>query len=396
VSSAKPEHDIRGEIGVVLTGGGARGAYQVGLLSYLARAYPHLRLPILTGISAGAVNATYLAQHPGSFGDAMLDLKRLWQALSPERVFRSDVPSLTRNVMTWGWRLLSGGLSKHEPTRGLVDTAPLREYLLQNLKPVDGILPGIDRNLESGRLKALALSTTSYTTAQNVVWIQGRDVKPWRRPGRTSVQCKVNVDHIMASAALPFLFPAVEIGGEWYGDGGVRLTAPVSPAIRLGANKIIAISTRYARSQAEADTPLVLGYPPPAQVLGVLYNAIFLDLIDQDVIRLELINRLLRELPAEKRGGLRELAILVLRPSVDLGKLSREYELRLPKAFRFMTRGLGTRKTSSSDVLSLVMFQADYIQRLIELGESDAAARADAIAEFLAKEPPDGIPTITS
>ena len=378
--------DARGELGLVLTGGGARGAYQVGLLRYLSRNHPELRIPILTGISAGAVNAAHLAQHQGSFRESIDDLTSLWLALSPERVFRSDAPSLAQNVVRWGFRLLTGGVGKTEPMHSLVDTAPLKQYLEESLHPQGGILNGIDLNIERGRLKAIAVSTTSYTTAQNVVWMQGRDLKTWRRPMRRSIETKINVDHVMASAALPFLFPAIEIGNEWYGDGGIRLTAPLSPAVRLGANKILAISTRYARSQEEADKPLIVGYPPPAQVLGVLYNAIFLDLIDQDVIRLELMNNLLREVPHAKRGDLREIDILVLRPSMDLGKLSREYEPRLPKAFRFLTRGLGTRRTSSSDILSLLMFQPDYLQRLVELGEADASARGDAIAAFLAKE----------
>ncbi len=382
-----PVPETRGEIGLVLTGGGARGAYQVGLLKYLAHAHPELRLPIITGISAGAVNATHLAQHQGTFTESVDELVSLWLALSPEQVFRSDALPLASNVMSWSWKLLSGGLGPNNSIRSLVDTAPLREYLEKSMEPQNGILNGIDLNIERGRLRAIAISTTSYTTAQNVVWVQGRDVTMWRRPMRKSLQTKINVDHVMASAALPFLFPAIQIGEEFYGDGGIRLTAPLSPALRLGANKILAISTRYARSQEEADIPLVKGYPPLAQVLGVLYNAIFLDLIDQDVIRLERMNTLLREVPRDRRDGLREVDILVLRPSQDLGKLSREYEPRLPKAFRFLTRGLGTRRTSSADILSLIMFQADYLQRLVALGESDAAARADAIRAFLTREP---------
>jgi NTE family protein len=387
VTSPPIQSEARGELGLVLTGGGARGAYQVGLLKYLARAHPELRIPILTGISAGAVNAAHLAQHQGTFREAVDELVALWLALSPEQVFRSDAPSLAQNVMVWSWRLLSGGMGHGEPIKSLVDTSPLRGYLERSMKPAGGVLAGIDRNIERGRLRAIAISTTSYTTAQNVVWVQGRDAKMWRRPLRKSVETKINVDHVMASAALPFLFPAIQIGNEFYGDGGIRLTAPLSPALRLGSEKILAISTRYARSQEEADIPLVQGYPPPAQVLGVLYNSIFLDLIDQDVIRLERLNSLLREVPRDKRDDLREIDILVLRPSQDLGKLSREYEPHLPKAFRFLTRGLGTRRTSSSDILSLIMFQADYLQRLVELGESDAEARADAIRTFLAKEP---------
>jgi NTE family protein len=187
----------------------------------------------------------------------------------------------------------------------------------------------------------------------------------------------------MASAALPLIFPAVQIDTEWHGDGGVRLAAPLSPALHLGAHKIIAVATRYERTAEEASVAEVVGYPPPAQILGVLYNAIFLDLIDQDVIRLARMNKILREVPEQKRDGLRIVDILVVRPSRDLGRIAKEYEPRLPRAFRFLTRGTGTRETRSPDFLSLLMFQDDYIGRLIELGESDAAARSDEIAAFL-------------
>jgi NTE family protein len=191
------------------------------------------------------------------------------------------------------------------------------------------------------------------------------------------------VDHIMASAALPLFFPAVRIGDDWHGDGGIRLAAPLSPALHLGAGRIIAISTRYVGSRAEAEAPMTVGYPPPAQVLGVLMNAIFLDVIDQDVLRLERLNRLLRRLPEDQRDGLRIVDLLVLRPSRDLGRLARDYEPRLPRAFRVLTRALGTRQTLSPDALSLVMFQGDYLRRLIELGEEDAEARAEEIDRFI-------------
>jgi NTE family protein len=182
----------------------------------------------------------------------------------------------------------------------------------------------------------------------------------------------------MASSALPMLFPAVRVGDEWYGDGGVRLTAPLSPPIHLGANRILTVATRYPRSRQEADRPLTDGYPPPAQVLSVLYNSIFLDLIDQR------INRLIEELPDEAREGMRPVEILVLRPSHDLGRLAAEFEPRLPRFFRYLTRGLGTQRTASPDILSLLMFQHDYLRRLVDLGEADAEANAERIAEFVA------------
>src|SRR5690606_1466410 len=171
----------------------------------------------------------------------------------------------------------------------------------------------------------------------------------------------------------------------WYGDGGIRLAAPLSPALHLGAHKILAISTRYAATRSEAEQRAIEGYPPPAQVLGVLYNSIFLDLIDQDVVRMERMNRLLEQLPPEKRMGMRVVELLVMRPSRDLGRLAREYEPRLPGSFRFLSRGLGTRDTRSADLLSMLMFQPDYLRHLIELGEADAEAQADRIVDFLTR-----------
>jgi NTE family protein len=268
-------------------------------------------------------------------------------------------------------------------TRGLLDTTPLREYLDRALGPEYGQLTGIDYNLRRGTLRAVALGTTSFTTGQSVMWVQGRAIALWERPKRRSIQTQLDLDHVMASAALPLLFPAVQIGSEWHGDGGVRLAAPLSPALHLGAHKILTVATRYERTREEANVAEVVGYPPPAQILGVLYNAIFLDLIDQDVIRLARMNKILREVPEEKRDGLRIVDILVVRPSRDLGRIAKEHEARLPRAFRFITRGTGTQEQASPDFLSLLMFQDDYINRLIELGEADAAARSAEIEAFL-------------
>jgi NTE family protein len=372
---------------MVLGGGGARGAYQVGLLNAVARRYPHLRIPILVGVSAGAVNTIHLASHRGTFAEALAALVRLWLSLTPEHVYRVDASSLTSNVLRSGFKLLSGGAAHPERMRGMVDTSPLREFLEQTLeRNTDGTFPGIDYNLARGSLHAVALNATSYTTSQSVTWVQGREITTWERPQRRSEHARLTVDHVMASTALPLLFPATQVGDEWYGDGGIRLTAPLSPALHLGASRVITISTRYARTRAEANVPQLVGYPPPAQVLGVLYNAIFLDMIDQDVSRLERLNRIIEKLPPEKRDGLRIIDMLVLRPSMDLGRLSREYEFKLPSFFRFLTRGLGTRKTTSPDILSLVMFQEDYIRRLIELGEADAERQHQRIAAFIEGE----------
>lgn len=375
----------RRDLALVLTGGGARAAYQVGLLTYLARRFPGLRIPILTGVSAGALSVAYLAAHQGTLAEGARELAVLWGGLTPERIFRADARSLAWNAVRWATRLAFGGLVHGLQVRGLLDTRPLRGFLESVLTVKDGgILAGIEANLRHGAVKAVAVSTTNYSTDQSVIWVQGFQCEMWTRPQRKAVQGALTLDHVMASVALPFLFPAVRIGDAWYGDGGVRLTAPLSPAIHLGAGRILAISTRYAPTREEADRPSIVGYPPPAQVAGILLNAIFLDLIDEDALRLRRLNQLLEKLPDQERQGLRRVELLVLRPSCDLGYLALKYERQLPLAFRFMTRGLGTHETLSADLLSLLLFQSDYLKRLMEIGEADAEAHGDEIAALLA------------
>jgi NTE family protein len=371
-----------GELALVLTGGGARGAYQVGILRYIARRWPELSFPIITGVSAGAINAAHLASAHGTFPQAVDELAALWSELTPDRIFRVDVGALLSNLGKWGLQLAGGGL-REARVRGLVDTSPLWELLTEALAPVDGELTGIDYNLARGTLRAVALGTTSYSTGQTIIWVQGRNLQTWERPSRRAMETRLRVEHVMASGALPLFFPAVQIGDQWHGDGGIRMTAPLSPALHLGAHKILAVSTHYERTRGEASRPAVRGYPPPAQVLGVLLDAIFLDVVDQDVMRMERMNELLRRCPPEAReGGMRVVELLTFRPSRDLGMIAREFEPRLPRAFRLLTRGLGTRETKSPDMLSLMMFQDDYVKRLMEIGEEDAERRGDELEAF--------------
>ena len=381
-------YDPDDAIGLMLGGGGARGAYQAGVLRGIAKRFPQLNFPILAGISAGAVNTVHLAAHVGTLTESADDLIKLWLALSPERVYDVRSVPLVRNAFGWGARLLSGGIGTgREPMRGMVDTDPLRKYLNEVLERApDGSLPGIARNIERGRLKAVALSATSYTTGQSVTWVEGRDIDLWQRPQRRTEPARVTVEHVMASSALPMLFPAVKVGNEWYGDGGVRLTAPLSPTLHLGATRILTISTKYSKTHAEAAVPATIGYPPPAQVLGVLYNSVFLDLIDEDILRLRKVNSLLQKMTPAAREGMRVVDILVLRPSQDLGRLAGRFEPKLPGLFRYLTRGLGTKNTTSPDLISLILFQADYLKALIELGEADAEAQGDMIEAFLERE----------
>jgi NTE family protein len=371
----------------VFSGGGARAAYQVGFLRFLVRELPDVVPAILTGVSAGGINAAYLAARQESFQQKVENLAQMWSNIHIDDVFRVDLRDLTSRTVRWGGRLLSGGKSPLPVARSMVDTEPLRELLERELQANGRVIEGIPRSLRAGWLRAFALTASSYTTGQSVTWVQTADecnIPTWQRPQRKSEYCAYRVDHVMASSALPFFFPAVEVDGAWYGDGGIRLTAPLSPAVHLGATRILAVSTRYARTREEADRPAIAGYPPPAQVAGVLFNAIFLDLLDGDALNLQLINELVARLPPDQRKGLRHIDLLVLRPSEDLGRLANAYEAELPRGFRFLTRGLGTRETRSNDMLSLVMFQSDYVKRLIEMGEADAEARSSEIRRFLA------------
>ena len=372
------------DVAVVLTGGGARAAYQVGYLRWIARNIPDASFPIITGVSAGAINAAFLASFPGTHAQAVERLAELWRCLTVDQVFRVDSTSLASQVTRWGLRLVSGGGSIAPSVRGLVDTAPLRHTLETLFELSDGTLADrIAEHVDDRRLWALAVGTSSYTSGRSVVFTQGHDLTEWQRPQRRSRATRITMDHIMASAALPLFFPAVELDDGWHGDGGIRLTAPCSPAIHLGATRILAVSTRHLRTRAEEDQPMVTGYPPPLQIMGQLLNAIFLDDLDRDALDLERINMLLRDVPAEKRRGLRSIQLLVARPSVDLGEMVTRFEPGLPRLFRHLVRSLGSRETSSPDVLSLLAFDPDYLGALIDTGEADAEAQADEIRALL-------------
>lgn len=376
-----------GDLAFVMSGGGARAAYQVGVLRSLARRFPRLEAPIITGVSAGAINAAHFAAHHGTFEQAAEELRHLWSELSTEKVFRTDPWSLARHVGRWGRQLVSGGGKRPPRAAGLLDTDPLRAYLVEALHAVRGELTGINYNLRTGRLRAVALSTTNYSTGQSVTWTQGHDIEEWQKPNRRSRVTTLSVDHVMASAALPLVFPAVRLGAHWFGDGGIRLTAPLAPALHLGASRILAVSTRRERTASEADAPTVTGYPPPAQVAGILLNSVFLDVLDQDGHLLDRINALVAQLPPERRLGLRVVKLVTIRPSVDLGRLASRYEPDLPKGLRFMTRGLGTRQTEAPDFLSMIMFQPDYVAELIRVGEADAEARHEELAALVGPPP---------
>lgn len=381
--------DASSDLAVMLTGGGARAAYQAGLLKGIARHFPHLRFEIIVGVSAGAINAAYLAAFRGTLMEKADQLADMWCQLNCDSIyqfdwkvllpFRSAAASISPKKLRW---------SRSQP-HGIVDTTPLKELLCRVLRVAPSTpIPGIEENLRSGDLRALALMTLDYNTGQTVRWVQGRTFDSYDGPNRRVALTQFTIEHILASAALPFVFPAVQIGGTWYGDGGIRMAAPLSPAVRLGAKRIIAMSTAYQRTADEASTPTVAGYPPPAQILGQLINAVFIDVLEEDAARMERMNELLRKMAPQERDGLKPIELLLLRPSVDLGKLAGEYEHFLPRKLKLLVRALGAKETESPDFVSLLMFQPEYTRRIIEIGESDVEARLDQISAFLGEEQP--------
>jgi NTE family protein len=377
-------------LALVMGGGGARAAYQAGVLRYVAEAFPHTRISVITGVSAGAINAAQLANHTGTFRQSADHLIESWMDLAPEKVYTFQ----DTNKWMLLWKLLRRGSSVDRGTeeaverkRGLLDPSPLRDFLMGKLSTVEGRLEGVDQNLRRGILEAVAIITTNYGTGQTVSWVQGREIELWERANRISVKAALTVDHVMASAALPLLFPAVQLDDGWYGDGGIRLSAPLSPAIHLGASRILAISTIYRRTRVEADQPSVVGYPPTAQIIGILMNAIFLDALEDDSHIMERINRLVADLPPRKRRGLCPIKLLTLRPTVDLAKLAGKYPVRLPEPLRTLTTGLGSGETKSPDWLSMLLFQRDFLEQVMEIGYEDTHKRRAQVAEFLSEIP---------
>ena len=378
------------DVAFVMMGGGARAAYQVGVLRHIASRYPDLGPAILAGASAGAINAAHIASTRGTFSDAVDRSIGIWRQLRIEDVFCVDLAKLVSRSVRWGLGRVAGGALRASPrAASVLDTAPLHHLLTGTLDAAaDGTLAGIDRQLEAGSIRAVALTAASYATGRSVTWVQERGgchLMTRERPRRTTATAPLTVNHVMASAALPVVFPPVNVDGGWYGDGSVRLTAPLSPAIHLGAGHLIAISTchdRYAGDRA----PIADG-APSADVTGMLLEAIFPDVLDADARNLRRINALVDRLPAYARGSLRHIDLLVLRPSRDLGSLAGAFERALPRTLRVLLRAIGGRDGNLGDSLSLLMFQPEYVAQLIELGEADARAHAGDIEAFLRPVP---------
>jgi NTE family protein len=371
------------DVALVLSGGGARTCYQVGVLTAIAERMPEFTFPIITGVSAGAINAAFLAAHPLPLPAVVGALRGAWLRLTSDRVYRVPTTFLARWAGRFVRRLISGRRAGRPVIRGLLDLRPLREFLN------DGIdFAGVGTNLESGWLRAVALTATSYSTGQSVTFFQGpADVPGWERPHRIAVRTQLTVDHVMASSAIPILFPAVRLGDSFFGDGSVRQTMPLAPAIHLGARRILAISMR--ERWPDFQTPAGAEYPSAAEVMTLLFNSIFMDQLDMDAERLERTNRLLElALPRSTIGpdGLRPVDLLMIRPSRDLRTLWQPFRApRLPRMIEWLLGSVGA--FQQEGFLSYVVFEPEFTGLVMELGYQDAIAQWETIERFLVRDP---------
>lgn len=376
-------HDGNGsrDLALVLSGGGARAAYQIGVLQAIAEIAPELDIPILTGVSAGAINTMYLGAHPGPLRKAVDHLRGAWLRLTPDQVYSVPPIRLGRSLAKWGVNFLLQRRQSSPSLHGVMDMLPLRRFLQQSVD-----FDGIQENLKAGRLRAIALSTTCYTNGHTVTFVEGaEDVPMWHRHLRYSVREELSLDHLMGSAAIPLMFPAVQIRNAFYGDGGVRQSAPLAPAIHLGAKKILAIAMR-ARGVGAATVPVGIDdYPTAAEVLGLLFHAVFLDSLDADAERLVRINHLLRDQTGAHESGLRPVELLVLRPSRDVSELAEGKAIKLPLTVRTVLRSIGGERARSAGFLSYLLFEPEYTGRLMDLGLEDGRQQREKIEQFLEK-----------
>ncbi len=349
-----------------------------------------LPFDVIAGISAGAINGVAVASGAEDFQRTADRLRASWSKLTPDRIYRTGALELASIGTRWIRDLSAGGLIGKSGINYLLDPAPLRK-LLELQIPIGRMR----RHLRGGRVRAVAVSATSYDTGAGVSFFEGdAGIDPWMRSMRFGIRARITLDHIMASAAIPLFFPPVPIDGTFYGDGGVRMSYPMSPAIHLGANRIVAIGVRNLRSPSETvvrEGNVKLDRLPVSEIAGVLLNAVFLDSLDADLERLDRMNATLAFVPPERlgRNGLdvRPVQALVLRPSEDLGRLAADENARFPAMLRYLLKGIGATGRAGEDLLSYLAFEPVYLRRAIELGERDTMARRDEIEAFFFDEP---------
>lgn len=372
------------KLGLILTGGGARAAYQVGVLKAIAEMLPRRArnpFPIICGTSAGALNAATLAINARQFNKGVQYLDNIWRNFHPSDVYRTDALGVLANSLRWFGGLLANSLGIHRLDRvSLLDSAPLAKLL-------DEILPceEIQESIEAGALHALSITTSGYGSGQSVTFYQGVEgIQPWTRAHRIGVPATIEISHLLASSAIPFFFPAVHIHREYFGDGSMRQIAPISPALHLGASRVLVISTITHdgdHHRGPMDT-----YPSLAQIAGHTLDSIFIDSLEVDIERIHRINQTLGYIPEDtrKQVNLRHVDVLVISPSQPIEKIAERYIHNLPWTIRLLMGVIGVaRRGGGASLLSYLLSEKDFCRALIDMGYHDAMTRKDEILPFL-------------
>ena len=374
----------RPRVGLVLTGGGARAAYQVGVLRAISELLPkdvRNPFPVISGTSAGAVNAAVLAANGGNFRRGVRQLMTVWKNFHAHHVYRADPAGVFLNTSRFALAtLLGGGLGRRTHV-SLLDNAPLAELLRTRLD-----FSTIQSAIDGGDLTAVSVTCSGYTSGQSVTFFQGvPGVEPWQRARRVGVAMPIGADHVLASSALPFIFPAVLINREYFGDGSMRQTAPLSPALHLGADRLFIIGVGRQLQAAQPERTKTESYPPLAQIAGHCLNSIFMDALEVDLERLQRINRTLSRMPAAVREDnampMHQVDFRLFSPSVELERIAMSFVHELPRSMRILLYGALTHR--GSNLVSYLLFEKTYCRALIQLGYEDSMRRKDDIMQFL-------------
>jgi NTE family protein len=377
-------HPAPPRVGLILSGGGARAAYQIGVLKAISDLLPpgaSCPFPIICGTSAGAINGAALAIDAARFRYAVRRLVRVWENFHVHHVFRADALGIAKSGMHWLAAFLAGGLGRYNP-HALLDRAPLLQ-LLQRHMPCERI----DASVRSGALRAFSVTAAGFTSGQSVTFYEGADdIEPWTRVRRIGIPARITAEHLLASSAIPFVFPGVKLDREYFGDGSMRQIAPISPALHLGADRVLVIGVRRDLD-GDPQQRASLGYPSLAEVAGYVLDSIFLDALEADLERLRRINKTISLIPShhlvENRMNLRPVDVFVIAPSEDINGIAGRFARELPTPVRLLLRGLGALKRRGSSLTSYVLFEQGFTRALIDLGYKDTMARRDELLRFL-------------
>lgn len=386
-ASATCDAVSRANTGLVLPGGGARAAYQVGVLKALAEIHEKRHnnpFPILVGTSAGGINAVSIGAGAHHFVGAVRTLEMMWRDLTTQKIYRADVYGVIRNAFRLGVSLFNAGITEGRPV-ALLDNSPLRE-LLQNHIDFDDI----GRNIYNGDLDALSLTAMNYTLGLSETFFQGGPQHAgWQRWRRQGVATPIQLQHLMASTAIPTIFPPAKIGRYYYGDGALRQLTPISPAIHLGANRVLVIPANgHKRVYHHRAKPIQS--PAFGQIIGQLLNSAFIDSIETDIERLERVNELLTLIPEDNMQmmgrALLPVDCLVVSPSEDIDAIADEHISELPRSLRFFMGRTGANRGGNVSIASYLLFTPEYCGKLIDLGYNDGMTQREELEKFLYRQ----------